>query len=334
MALQSQTVNYAKPADTGRKEHRSHPRLIVFLVCLVISVFMWLFIELMKDYTDDISYNITYTNLPSDLILTNTGNTTLSIGMSAQGFELLAAKYAQKKRTLSIDLSSLRIRQTEEGFTAYLPSALIIQQLGNQIRFKKEITSIKPDTLFFKFSAVYHKRVPVKLNVSYSLSGQYDITDSMSCEPKYITVSSIKSIIDTLTFVKTQKLNLTQLDSSVSAKVALFKGFNARLLKFSSDSVTIKLKVEQVTEASYTVPVTINSDGENVKIYPDKVEIVCRVPLSSYSSIGSSDFSTQVEYLPSLNKEKKLRVNLVKFPEKVRVLKIIPSDVEYIVISK
>jgi hypothetical protein len=295
---------------------------------------MWLFIELMKDYTDDISYKITFINAPTDLILTNSGESEIKISMNAQGFELLAAKYAQKKRILTIDLSSLKIKVTPEGYTAYLPSSRLMEQLGNQIRFEKEITSVKPDTLFFHFSEIYKRQVPVRLDLKYTLGGQYDITDSISFTPKYITVSSIKGIIDTLSFVKTQKLVLNLLDSSVSVGVGLYKGPNAGIMKYSSDSVTVRLKVEKVTEAGYTVPVSINGNGENVKIFPDKVELLCRVPLSVYPHINASDFSTFVEYLPTSTKEKKLHVVLGKTPEKVRVLKIIPSDVEYIIITK
>jgi hypothetical protein len=110
MANESQIESSLKQGNTSRKEHRSHPRLVVFLVCLVIRILMWLFIELMKDYTVEIGYNITFTNVPKDLILTNSGDSLLSLAINAQGFELLAAKYAQKKRTLTIDLSTLKIR--------------------------------------------------------------------------------------------------------------------------------------------------------------------------------------------------------------------------------
>ncbi|MDO9255369.1 MAG: CdaR family protein [Bacteroidales bacterium] len=334
MAIDSQIELNTKPNETGRKEHRSHPRLIVFLVCLVISILMWLFIELMKDYTDEIKYNVSFINAPRDLILTHSGDSVISVGMNAQGFELLAAKYAHKLRGLTIDLSTLKIRPTADGYIAYLPSSRIVDQLGTQIRFEKQITYIKPDTLFFRFSKIFVKQVPVKLDLDYSLNGQYDITDSITYRPQFVSVSSIKSIIDTLSFIKTQKLQLSQLDSSVTIKVALKKGYRASLLKFSTDSVTVKFKVEKVTEAGYTVPVSVSGNGENVKIFPDKVEIVCRIPLSVYPHITASDFSAEVEFQPASLKEKKLKVTLIKIPKKVRVLKISPAEVEYIIISK
>jgi hypothetical protein len=334
MAVDSQIDTNTKPGETGRKEHRSHPRLIVFLVCLVISILMWLFIELMKNYTDEIKYNISFINVPKDIILTNSGDSVVSIGMNAQGFELLAAKYSKTLRQLTIDLSTLKIRPTGDGYTAYLPSARIIEQLGSQIRFEKEINYIKPDTLFFRFSKIFSKQVPVKLDLNYTLDGQFGVTDSIAFRPQFVNVSSIKSIIDTLSFVMTDKLSLSKLDSSINMKVALNKGYRANLIKYSTDSITVKLTVEKVTEAGYTVPVMIAANGENVKIFPDKVEIVCRIPLSVYPHIETSDFSAQVEYLPASLKEKKLKVNLVKIPDKVKVLKISPVEVEYIIISK
>jgi hypothetical protein len=334
MAIDSQIESSAKPTKTGRKEHRSHPRLIVFLVCLVISILMWLFIELMKDYTDEVRYNVTFINSPKDLILTNSDGNAISIGMKAQGFELLAAKYSRKHPELIIDLSTLKIRPSAEGYTAYLPSARIVEQLGNQIRFNKEITYIKPDTLFFRFSKIFSRQVPVKLNMDYTLNGQYDVTDSIWYKPQFITVSSIKSIIDTLSFVSTEEIILSLLDSSVNMKVPINKGYRASLMKFSTDSVTVRLNVEKVTEAEFTIPVSISGNKENVKIFPDKVEIVCRIPLSAYTRISASDFSAEVEFLPSSIHEKKLKVNLVRIPGKVRVLKINPAEVEYIIISK
>jgi len=273
MAANSQNDPNFKPDQTGRKRNRSHPRLIVFLVCLIISVLMWLFIELMKDYTDEIKYTVAFKNVPKDLILTNSGDSILTIGMNAQGFELLSARFLSQKRTLVIDLSSLKVRPSGDGYNAFLSSAKISDQLVAQIRFKKEILYIKPDTLFFRFSTIYRKQVAVEPDFLYSLSGQYDIIDSLTYRPEYITVAGIKTIIDTLSFVKTQKIRLNDLDSSLVMKVALDKGSHPHLVKYSTDSITVKLRIEKVTEASYTLSLTINSAGKNIKVFPEKVEI-------------------------------------------------------------
>jgi hypothetical protein len=322
------------PVNPDRKNHRARPKLIVFLVCLAISILMWLFIELMKDYSDEVKYNITFTNMPKDLILTNSGDSLLHIGLRAQGFELLEARYTLKNRQLTIDLSALKIRQTADGYTAYLPSAQVIEQLKTQIRFKNEIAYIKPDTLFFSFSEIFKKQVPVIPDIDFSIGSQYDITDSLTFRPQMVTVSSIKNIIDTIRFVKTQRINLDEIDSVVKMHVPLFKGHNANLIRYSTDSVSISLKVEEVTEEGYTVPIETNPKGENIKIFPDKAEIVCRVPLSEFPYINRNDFAAEVVFDRNATSQKTLKIKVAKSPKNIRVLKTIPAEVEYIIIDK
>lgn len=334
MDTNRQTDEIGGATEPERKVPVSKKRLFVFLVCLVISILMWLFIELMKDYNEEVGYGVVFENVPANLILTNGNDSIIKVGINAQGFEFLAAKYLQRNRKLKIDLSSLKIRQTEDGFTAYMPSQSVIDQLGNQLRFIKSFTYIKPDTLFFRFSKVFKKEVPVMPDFSYTLGSQYDVFDSVDYFPKTVVVSSIKSVLDTLRFVKTRKMRWNALDSVFLKKVPLSKGPSANLIKYSVDSITVKINVQQVTEAVYTVPISLESNGASVKIFPDKVDILCRVPLSEFPNINATSFSAQVVYDKIAVKEKKLEVTLTNFPKMVRVLKIKPSEVEFIIISK
>ena len=333
MAIESRGEITPKSTEARRNNRKTYIKLVVFLGCLIISTFMWLFVELMKDYTDEINYGIRFTNVPKDLILTNSGDSLIKVSIKAQGFELLSAKYIKKSRTLTIDLTELKIRTTPEGYTAFLPSVGIMEQLSKQLRFSNEITSIQPDTLFFKFSEVFRKQVPVHLDFSYVLGSQYDITDSVVYNPREIIVSSIKSIIDTINSVTTEKLQLNNPDSSLVVKVPISKGNSASLMKFSSDSVTVRITIQQVTEAVYKIPLSIDADTRLIKIFPDKVEVFCRVPLTEYPHIESSAFAARVVYVQGTT-ENKLKVQLTKVPAKARVVRIDPPEVEYIIIAK
>lgn len=333
MAVESRDDTNTRFSETSGNRRKSYIKLVVFLGCVVISTLMWLFVELMKEYTDEINYGIRFTNVPNDLILTNIGDSLIKVEVKAQGFELLSAKYLQKNRTLNIDLSELKIRPTPEGYAAFLPSVGITDQLSKQLRYSNEITSIKPDTLLFKFSEVCRKVVPVRLDISYIIGSQYDITDSVVFSPREIIVSSIKSIIDTLKWITTEKLQIKNPDSTVVVKIPLRKGNLAGLMKFSSDSVTVKIPVQQVTEAVYKIPVTVESDAGKMKIFPDKVEVYCRVPLAEYPHIESSAFAANVVFDKNFAGEK-LKVLLSRVPAKAKVLKIDPPEVEYIIISK
>lgn len=313
-----------------RKRPRSYKKMVVYFVCLILSTVMWLFVELMKDYNDVITYSLQFENVPKDLILTNSADNNVQIDIKAQGFELLAAKYLKKNKTLTIDLSDIKYRHSAEGYSAFITTLKLKEELSKQLYFANNITGIKPDTLFFRFSEVFRKTVRVVPDLKYSLNSQYDLVDSVQIYPELITVSSIKSVIDTLTMVTTVPYKIDNIDTNLTIKLPLQKGIHQNLIKFSSDTITVKFSVNQVTEAIY--PVSVSVIGDNLKIFPDKVQVYCRVPMNLYKTIEASSFIAQVEY--SSDADKKLKVQLVRLPKYIKVLRIEPESVDYILISK
>ena len=61
-------------------------KLYVFLVCLAISIFIWLLIVLSKNNIETIDYPITYSKPPDNLVLTNVPDSLLSFRLSSSGF--------------------------------------------------------------------------------------------------------------------------------------------------------------------------------------------------------------------------------------------------------
>lgn len=322
----------AKPKPGKRK---IRVRIFIFLVCLAISGAMWLFIELMKDYTTDITYAISFSNVPNDLILVNQADSIITVGVTAQGFELLVAQFMHEKQTIDIDLSDLRIRQGADGYTAFMPASRLLDQVGRQLKYSKSITSIRPDTLLFRFSEVYRKQVPVRPDISYSFAGQYQLSDTIRFSPQSVTVSSIRNVIDTIRFVTTQRVDLHDLDSSISITVPLKKGLRNNMIRYSSDSVNIKLQVEKYTEAVYNVPVVITGNQLPIRLFPDQVQVTCMVPLNKFKEVEAGSFTAIVVATPeALEGSKYLLVRLTKIPSFVKSVRLKPDHVEYIIIAK
>jgi len=318
--------------DSSKKSFRK--RLAVFIVCLGISSLMWIFIELTKDYTTDIKYSVSFTNVPRDLILQNSNDSSITVGITAQGFELLTTRLFRKRQELMIDLADIRIRKESEGYSAFIPATKLLQQFGRQISYSKSVSYIRPDTLFFRFSDVYRKEVPVRLNLTYTFEQQYQLYDSLQWSPKTVTVSSIKDVIDTIRFVTTVSTMKTGIDSSLNFKIPLSKPLGRGMITYSVDSVTVRMPVQKYTESTYTIPVNITGNTSQLKIFPDQVEITCMVPMIDYRKVEAASFSAAVQADgPTLAQNSKLKVNLSNVPAGVRVLSVKPEFVEYIIIS-
>ncbi len=310
-------------------------KLLVFLVCLFLSAAMWAFIELMKDYTTDIVYTITFKNVPEDLLLVNQEDSTIAVGVNAQGFELLVAQFMHKRKIIELDLSDLRIRHDEEGYTAFIPGSGLFEQVGRQLGYAKSITHVRPDTLFFRFSEIYKKRVPVRLDVAYNLKNQYQLYDSVEYSPNSIIVSSIKNVIDTIRSVRTAHFEMNNLDSNRNVTIPIHRSLRGNMLRYSEDSVTLKVKVQKYTEAVFNIPVTVTGNILPIRIFPDQVEVRCLVPLNDYHDIDASSFSATVIASPNmLAANKRLQVLLNRIPYNVKSCKLKPDQVEYIIIAK
>jgi len=336
MVIEDRPEGKIKPKEDQRPEKRKfRVRLLIFLVCLCISASMWVFIELMKDYTTDVEYAMAFRNVPEDLILVNQADSTIHVGVNAQGFELLVAGFMKKKQTIELDLSDIRIRQDASGYSAYMPASRILEQVGMQLKYAKAITYIRPDTLFFRFSEIYRKRVPVVLDLDYSFESQYNLADTIRYSPMFVTVSSIKDVIDTLRFIKTEHLSLHGLDSSRTVSIPLHKSLRSSMIRYSSDTVRTSIRVKKFTEAVFSIPVSVSGNILPIKIFPEQVEVVCMVPMDEYSDLDASGFAATVIATPAnLSAYRKLKVMLTRQPQNVRSVRIRPDEVEFIVITK
>lgn len=309
-------------------------KFLVFLVSLLLSGAMWIYIELMKDYTTDLQYSLNFMNVPEDLILVNRNDSTIKVGVTAQGFELLEALYFRKNKVFEIDLSELRIRQANGMFTAYLPSSQLIRQIDRQLGANNTVSYVKPDTLFFRFAQVTRMKVPVIPDLEFNFSQQYLLYDSVSCMPQDITVTSIKEVTDTLRRLYTEKVVITDRDSSIVLNVPVKRTMAPALLRFSSDSVKITVPVRKFTEAVFDIPVTMEGNFP-VKLFPDKVQVTCMVPMQHFKEISESGFKAVV-VTDNIRKGdiRNLQVELKEIPRHVKVTRIKPEQVEFIILSK
>lgn len=308
-------------------------KLWIFIACFILAGMMWTFTELTKEYTTDVKYKLQFVNVPENLMLVDQGDTILTVGITAQGFELLEALYLKKNKSLEIDLSELRIKPEEHGFSAFLPTNKLLVQIGSQLSNDEPPVYVKPDTLYFRFAEVNKSKVPVNLEIDLSFSPQYGLFDSIKYEPHFVAVSSIKNITDTLKSLATVRTGITDIDSSFSILIPIRKPYRSSLIKLSEDSVRVSVKVARFTEKEISVPVNVKGI-QNVKIFPENVTLKCLIPMQLYKDINSSMFEVSIEPSATQSGSNKLKVKTGHIPPHCRILSVEPQEVEFLILSK
>lgn len=123
----------------------------VFAFFLVLSFILWYLNSLGKENEAGIKYHIKFTNLPKERKINEEQPDELNIFLKGPGYTILKLKLSGEKAPLIIDISKVNYRRTPGG-KAFIVTSGLAKSLNVQMRSGCEITSIKPDTLFFSLN--------------------------------------------------------------------------------------------------------------------------------------------------------------------------------------
>jgi hypothetical protein len=128
----------------------------VFAFFLFISFIFWYLNSLGKEIEAGINYHVKYTNLPKERIINEDLPTDLNLFMKGPGYSILKLKISGRKAPLIIDISKVSYKRATGGksMNYYIVTSGLTKSLNVQMRSGCEITSIKPDTLFFTLDRV------------------------------------------------------------------------------------------------------------------------------------------------------------------------------------
>ncbi len=315
------------------KKYRN--KLSVFLICVIISFFMWSLIKLSRIYDAPVKYSITLQNIPSDKVLVKSVDTTITLNMRARGLELYSLMFNPSKNKVNVDLSGMRLRREGDNFYGYIRSSRLLKDISEQLPKENSLLGIEPDTLRFVFEQEYRRRVPVSVNLKLSFSDQFQLYDSIKVSPDSVTLFGIKSILDTTYFIKTEHQTVRNLKENKLLTLKLHKPKTKPALVISTDTVIAEVKVERFTEAEIEVPVTNNNrDGINFRTFPDKVKLTCRVAMKEYDRLDPSLFSVTINADEAAVSDNNFtEIVVTRQPSFARVMKIKPEKVEFLILK-
>ncbi len=307
----------------------------VFLICVAISFFMWGLIKLSRVYDAPLKFKVTYTNLPADKVLVKAQDSILTLYVKARGLELYSKMLNPSKNKVNIDLAGMKLYSKGESYYGYVRSSRFLKELESQLSQDNTLLGVEPDTLRFVFEPEYHKRVPVKANMTLNYAPQYQLYDSILFQPDSVTIYGINSVIDTIYEIKTERKEFKGLKESRLLTLRLEKPVTHPQIRLSNDTVTSRITVERFTEATVEVVVGKGINGmANFRTFPDKVKLTCRVAMREYERMDPSLFAVSIDYKEASTTGSNLaEVKIVRQPSFAKVIRIEPSKVEFLILK-
>ncbi len=317
----------------GKGVFRINRDTVIFSFFLLLSFVFWYLNSLEKDVDYAIRYPVKYENLPEGKVLAEDLPSRLELYLKGPGYSILRIKLSGNNAPVVLDVSTINYRRVPGSRTLsyYIITSGLIPDLKNQLRADCEITSLKPDTLFFSFDKIITKQVRVVPDVEVMTERQYLVKGNIIAKPDTITITGPKRILDTVSTIKTRHKKLKGVNETIKRSFALAA---SKEYKVSDKRVVLTIPVEQFTEAEIRVPVKILNcpDSINIKIFPDAVTVKCLVAVSDYKKIEKIPFEVVIDLLKAdLNSSEKIPVGFRNIPPFVSSVRVTPSKVDFLI---
>ena len=269
--------------------------------------------------------------MPANYSISNRPPENIKITVKDEGLNLIG--YPDKETApITIDLSNVDLRKGKFMVTG--------EMLYNKaLRYRKllptsKIMEIRPDSILLELEKLSTVRLPIKVNLSYTIENQFIQSAPMIVTPEYVQAYGPKHVIRNITQVSTVPVNKEGLNDTATftCKLQEIKGVH-----YSNDAVNVKFFVEKFTEKRFSMPVKVINCPDNyfVRTFPASVDVTCNVGLSHFEELLPDEVQVVVDYNELKNNDQnKQRLKVVNKVVYVSNVRIVPDEVEYILENK
>lgn len=300
---------------------------LTFFFFLVLSTIFWLMTALNETYEREIGVPAYLVNIPKNVVVTSDMEDTVRVTVRDKGFALLAYTYGEGIRPINVNFQSAITRQSGYGVVS---SQELMKMINQRFSGSSKIVQVKPDRLDFHYNYGLSRQVSVKMS-GHVVPGKSFYLARTRFWPEKVTVYGSKQALDSLRFVKTVPINITNFNDTVLRTVALetIKG-----VKIVPNTVRIGLYPDILTEENIEVPITaVNMpEGKVLRTFPQRVMVNFIVGASMFRSISPEQFAVVVDYNEIIaHPSDKCSIHLRETPQGVRNARLKMTQVDYLI---
>ncbi len=243
--------------------------LIVFLAGYLIALFLWLLINLGKEYHITLEVPLSITNVSADYTFAERPPEHARISVSGDGWNLFPLYRNPPVITIPYEEGTVSIAR------------LIEEQLGGDPDITLE--NVEPALITVEREPKRSKRVPISPNLDVRFQRQYEMMGEVRVDPDSVTVTASESFVDTLESWPTELLRLRDVKDAVDRRIALME--NNHILSKDTSEVRVMFEVTEFTEGEVRIYVrAVNvPDDRQIRFNPTVINVRYDVPIEYFS---------------------------------------------------
>lgn len=301
---------------------------LIFLFFLALSGIFWLMMTLNETYEKEYEVAMRLSGLPNNVVLTTEPADTIRFTVRDKGFVLLSYASSHKLRPLTFNFKSY----AKSTYKGNIPLVDIQKAISQQLFASTTLTGVKYESTNFTYNYGERKQVPITLDGDIKPGASYYIA-RIDITPNKAMVYARHKTLDSLKFITTETLNITDIQDTVIKTVKLQKMNGVKIVP---ESINIKIYPDVLTEESVEVPIkAINMpEGTILRTFPQRIKIYFTAGASMVREIKShpEDFIITADY-NDFGKEhtEKCQLTLHSKPRSVHTARLETSLVDYLI---
>jgi YbbR domain-containing protein len=318
-----------------KRDQKFRQRLTVFLICLLISIFVWFTVKMDNEYQEIIPIHLKYINPPKSQVLVDVSDSVIFVELNEKGSELLRYRYLDNREPLEVSTKNVVLTQRAGYATSYILTSTLFDELGYQQDLAGRVVSISPDTIYLSFKKVSAKRVPVTANLQVNTEKQYMVYGKIQFQPDSILIRGPEDILENISEASIGTLDYKGLNETTSLMLPVINDSQFEYIQTFPNQVRVVIPIEKFTETTIDIPVTVLADTSiRIRLFPDMVKLNCLVALKDYRQVSPGMFMVVADFRAvDMEKEKEIRLKLTEAPSTIKVTRIEPEKAEFIIIK-
>jgi hypothetical protein len=300
----------------------------VLLLCMGLSLLVWFIVKMSNSYESRGQLSITY-RPPIGHVFAEAPLRSMPFKFSGTGWELLRMGIFRQRPSLEFRLS--------DAAKQVISRSDISQKIEEEL--KLNLLELGQDNIALRLDSLFSKRVKIELDTAINFENGYYFRDSATLSPDSVVVFGAPQLLDKISVVKTELLRMDCPEKDFSKTLKIINP-QPGLMALSANMTEFTMPVEQYTEKTLLLPVTVLNTVVNakdsVRLLPSTVELQCVVGISRFQEISARDFRV-VAVIGNENAvngaTSTAPLTLVRQPSWVRSARISPQAVEYLIVQ-
>lgn len=299
-------------------------QVLLYLLFVLISAFMWCFMTLNKDVQKDVTFNFEIVDVPKGVTLIDDLPPTVTITVRDQGTAFLRYELGP--------MPTIKVKF--QDYLEKIDNKDYFRMSANQIRnaakallnTEATVTGVSPENIKLKYTTLPGRKLPIRWDLDIEPDFQYVQNGEIIHSQDSVTVYSDNETLAELNEVYTYHVTVHDLKQTLRREVTIAPIQGAKVVP---RSVYVTIPIEQLMVKRETVKIQVRNQPEDVHIdlFPSVVNVSYLVPQSMYAQ--DNRVTAVVDFNAIDFRSKKVAVEVGEAPVRFQNVRLSLDSVEY-----